>query len=149
MPNLVQNKKARHDYHVLETFEAGIALAGTEVKSCRAHNISLADAHARIISGELYLIGAHIAPYAQGNRNNHAPRRERKLLMHKREVRRLTQELEAKGLTLIPLRFYTTRGKVKVELGLCRGKNVCDKRQDLKKRMHEQETRRAIAAHAR
>lgn len=147
MTTLAQNKKARHDFHVLEKFEAGIALVGTEVKSCRAHSIALTDAYARIIDGELYLIGVHIAEYRQGNRNNHAPRRQRKLLMHKREIRRLTQAIEARGLTLIPLRVYLLRQKIKVELGLCKGKNVRDKRDDIKRRMHEREARSAMEKH--
>lgn len=147
MTTLAQNKKARRDYEVIEKYEAGIALRGTEVKSCRGRNISLADAHARVGRGELWLVGVHIAQYEQGNRNNHPPRRERKLLMHRREIRRLAQAIEAKGLTLVPLRFYLVRGKVKVELGLCRGKHVHDKREDMKKRIHDREARRAMAKH--
>ena len=147
MSTIAQNKKARHDYAVLEKFEAGIALQGTEVKSCRAHNVSLVEAYARMIDGELWLIGAHIAPYNQGNRNNHEPRRNRKLLMHKREIVRMRQPIEAKGLTLVPLRFYLLRSKVKVELGLCRGKNVHDKRESMKKKMQAQETRRVMEKH--
>ncbi len=141
---IVQNRKARHDYHILERFEAGIALTGTEVKSCRQHNVSLADAYARVLGRELYLIGAHIAPYEQGNRNNHPPRRDRKLLMHRREIQRLSQQIEAKGLTLIPLRVYFKNSRVKVELGLCKGKQTHDKRQDMKKKMHDLEARRAM-----
>lgn len=145
MKVLVQNRKARHDFQVLDTLEAGIQLQGTEVKSCRANNISLADAYAKVENGELWLHGVHIAPYDQGNRNNHPPRRARKLLVHKREIRRLSRETDAKGLTIVPLKVYLNpRNKVKVELGLCRGKNVHDKRQDLKKRVHERETRAAL-----
>lgn len=141
---LAQNKKARHDYAVLDTLEAGIALTGTEVKSCRARNVSLAESYARLFGGELYLVGAHIAQYEGGNRNNHEPRRDRKLLMHKREIRKLVQQLEAKGLTLVPLRLYLKRQKIKVELGLCRGKNVHDKREALKRKTHEQEAQLAV-----
>ena len=145
MKILVQNRKARHDYEVLDTLEAGIRLQGTEVKSCRAHNLSLADAYAKVENGELWLQGMHIAPYEQGNRNNHAPRRRRKLLLHRREIRRLARDTEARGLTLVPLKVYLNdRSKVKVELGLCRGKNVRDKRQDLKKKTHEREVRNAL-----
>jgi SsrA-binding protein len=146
MKILVQNRRARHQYHVEESFEAGIALRGTEVKSCRAGNISLNEAYARVIDGELWLMGSHIAPYEQGNRNNHEPVRNRKLLMHRREIVRLRQATEAKGLTLVPLKVYLSNGRVKVEVGLCRGKNVRDKRQDMKKRDDERETRRAVAS---
>jgi len=142
---LAQNKKARHDYYVLETVEAGVVLQGTEVKSCRAGNVSLADAHARAGNGELWLVGAHIAQYSHGNRNNHEPRRDRKLLLHKREIRRFAQAIEAKRLTLIPLRVYLAHGKIKLELGLCRGKQAHDKRETLKRQMHEREARRAMA----
>ena len=145
MKNISQNKKARHDYAVLDTIEAGIQLFGTEVKSCRAGAVSLIDSYARIIDGELFLIGAHIAPYMQGNINNHKPRRDRKLLLHKREILRLQKSIEAKGMTVIPLSFYfNDRGKVKVQLGICRGKNVRDKRESLKRDQAEMEIRRAM-----
>jgi len=147
MPPIVQNRKARHDYHVIETFEAGIALVGTEVKSCRARDVALVDSHVRVRKGELWLVGAHIAEYKAGNRNNHEPRRDRKLLLHKREIARLAQAVEAKGLTLVPLSFYFTRQKVKVQLALCRGKRDHDKRDAMKERMHEREARRAIERH--
>jgi SsrA-binding protein len=133
--NIAQNKKARHDYAILDSFEAGIELTGTEVKSCRAGGVSLVDSYATVIDGELKLIGTHIAPYEMGNRFNHEPRRQRRLLMHKREIGRLKKSVEQKGLTLVPLSFYfNSRGKVKVNLGLCRGKNVGDKRESLKAR---------------
>ena len=145
MKNIAQNKKARHDYAVLESFEAGIELTGTEVKSCRASGVSLVDSYAKVENGEMFLLGAHIAPYRQGNRNNHAPRRNRRLLMHKREIARLKKSVEAKGLTLIPLSMYfNDRGIVKVQLGLCRGKNVHDKRETLKKDQAEREMRKAM-----
>ncbi|MBP1582654.1 MAG: SsrA-binding protein SmpB [Victivallales bacterium] len=144
--NICQNKKARHDYTVLETFEAGIALTGTEVKSCRANGVSLTDAYAQAdAKGNLNLLGANIALYDQGNRNNHEPRRTRRLLMHKREILRLRKSVEQKGLTLIPLSFYfNDEGKVKVELGLCRGKNVHDKRESMRKQDDEREMSRAM-----
>ena len=147
MKTISQNKKARHDYVVLEKFEAGIALTGTEVKSCRAGGVSLVDAYASIYEGNMQLTGVHIAPYEQGKRNNHEARRPRRLLMHKREILRLKKSIEAKGLTLVPLAFYfNDQGKVKVEMGLCRGKNVHDKRDALKKREDDLDMRRALTA---
>ena len=143
--SIAVNRKARHEYQVLENFEAGIVLTGTEVKSCREAGVNLTDSYAAIQGGELFLIGTHIAPYAQGNIFNHEPRRKRKLLMHRREILRLKRNIEAKGLTLIPLAFYFgNRGRIKVELGLCRGKNTVDKREDLKKKMDDIEVRRAM-----
>ena len=142
--SIAVNRKARHDYQVLENFEAGISLTGTEVKACREAGVSLTDSYAAVQGGELYLVGAHIAPYAQGNIFNHEPRRKRKLLMHRREILRLKKSIEAKGLTLIPLSFYFgNRGRIKVELGLCRGKNTADKREALKKKMDDIEMNRA------
>jgi len=139
------NRKARHDYAVLETYEAGISLTGTEVKSCRAAGVNLSDSYACIINGELKLIGTHIALYDQGNIFNHEPKRQRTLLMHKREILRLKKSIEAKGLTLIPLSMYfSLKNKVKVELGLCRGKNTVDKREDIKKRLDELDIKRAM-----
>lgn len=145
MKNISQNKKARHDYAVLDSYEAGIELTGTEVKSCRAGAVSLTDSYAKVEGGEMFLLGMHIAPYLQGNRNNHLPKRNRRLLLHKREISRLKKNIEAKGLTLIPLSLYfNDRGIVKVQLGLCRGKNVHDKRESLKKSQDEREIRRAM-----
>ena len=147
---LVSNRKARHEYDILETFEAGIVLTGTEVKSCRARNIAFGDAYAKVRDGDLWLVGVHIAEYTQGNRANHNPTRDRKLLLHRREIRRLRQAVEARGLTLVPLRFYlSNRNLVKVELGLCRGRNVRDKRENLRKKAHDRETARAIAEQKR
>ena len=134
-----QNKKARHDYEVLDSLEAGIALTGTEVKSCREHNVSLRESHARILDGELWLIDAHIAPYKQGNISNHEPRRKRKLLVHKSQLRRLAQATEAKGLTLVPLKMYFSRNRAKIELGLCRGKRKYEKRESMKRKLHKRE----------
>lgn len=147
MTTLARNKKAYYDYEILDTFEAGIELQGTEVKSCRNHNIQLADAHARIGDGELWLQGVHIAPYEQGNRENHEPRRPRRLLVHKHEIRHLKQAIEAKGMTLVPLRFYLRRHRIKVEIGLCRGKARHDKRETLKRKIHDREAADAIAKH--
>ncbi len=122
---------------------------GTEVKSCRENNIALVDSYVRPRSGELFLAGVHITPYEKGNRNNHEPRRERKLLMHRREIRKLTQSVETKGLTLVPLSFYLSHGKIKVEVGLVRGKQLYDKRESMKQKQHEIEARKAAAGSRR
>ena len=142
--NLLTNKKAFHDFQVLERFEAGIALRGTEVKSCRGRNLSVADCFVRFTDGEAFLINLHIAPYEHGNRFNHDPKRPRRLLMHKREIRRLAQILKEKGGAVIPLSFYLKEGRVKVELGLAKGKTKGDRRDDLRKRQDVMETRRAM-----
>jgi len=141
---LIRNRKARHDFHVLETYETGIALVGTEVKSCRAHNISMADAYARVEGGELWMYNVHIDEFVHGNRFNHDPRRRRKLLVHRSELRKIKQQLDAKGLTAVPLSLYLKRGKVKVQLGICRGKSKGDKRETVKKREAEIEIRKAL-----
>jgi SsrA-binding protein len=140
------NRRARHDYHVLETFEAGIALRGTEVKSLRAGHMTLKDSYADARDGELYLVGAHISPYEQGSVFNHDPERARKLLMHKREILRLIGQVQEKGLTLIPLKVYFKRGKAKVELGLCRGKHRGDKREAIKEREIKRELDQQLKA---
>ncbi len=142
---LARNKKAYHEYEILEKFEAGIQLLGTEVKSCRANNINLMDGYAKIENDEIWLCNVHIAHYKEGNRFNHEVRRNRRLLMHKREIRRLKQATEAKGLTVVPLSVYFKKQNIKVELGLGRGKSKHDKRETMKRRIHDQETRRAIA----
>ena len=147
MQVLADNRRARHDYQVLDTLEAGIVLTGTEIKSCRARNISLADSYAKGEAGELWLVNVHIAPYAQGNRNNHEPRRPRKLLLKRRELNRLTQAVEVKGLTLVPLKVYLNdRSLVKIELGLCRGRQQHDKRDELKRQDDDREMQRAVRA---
>ncbi|MDR1194690.1 MAG: SsrA-binding protein SmpB [Peptococcaceae bacterium] len=125
---IAENRKARHDYFVLDTYETGIALTGTEVKSLRAGRVNLKESYAQVTGGELYLESAHISPYEQGNRYNPDPLRRRKLLMHKREILRLYGQVKQEGLTLVPLKFYFSRGKVKVELALCKGKKLYDKR---------------------
>ncbi len=134
MSDLARNKKAWHDYTVLETFEAGIALSGTEVKSCRLHNITLTDGYARVVNGQVEMHNVHISPYAMGNRHNHEPVHPRKLLLHRREIRRLATATEQRGCTLIPLSLYLKGGLVKVQLGLCKGKRQADKRESLKER---------------
>ena len=143
---IAQNRKARHDYIVLQTYEAGIALEGTEVKSCRNNGVSMVDCYAVIHSGELRVENLNIAAYAFGNRNNHEPRRTRKLLMHKQEIARLKRSIEEKGMTLIPLSMYFKHGRVKVELGLCRGKNVHDKREALKEKSDQRDIQRVMHA---
>ena len=144
MKIICTNRKARHDYEILETMEAGMVLTGTEVKSLRAGAAQLKDAHAAIERDELFLFNAHISPYEQGNRYNHEPTRTRKLLMHEREIRRLIGKVREKGLTLVPLKLYfNDRGKVKVELGLARGKKTYDKRRDIAERDARREMQRA------
>lgn len=141
---ITQNRKARHDYHILDSYEAGIALTGTEVKSLRAGNMNLKDSYVDVSRDELYLVGAYIAPYEQGNIYNHEPERKRKLLMHKREIQRLAAQVAEKGLTLVPLRVYFKRGKAKVEVGVARGKQTVDKRQTIKERDAKREIERAL-----
>ncbi len=125
---IAQNKKAWHDYFVDEKYEAGIALFGTEVKSIRAGAVNLKDSYCSVKDGELYMLGVHISPYEKGNIFNREPRRERKLLMHKREIMKINGMLTQKGYTLVPLSLYFSGKNVKVELGLCRGKKLYDKR---------------------
>ena len=142
---IARNKKARYQYLILDTFEAGLALQGTEVKSLRDGKCSLAESYARLINGELFLCGAHIDPYKAGGYTNHEPVRDRKLLMHKREIRKIQAQLTEKGLTMVPLSMYFKRGMAKVELALVRGKKLHDKRESLKKRDAERSMRRAMS----
>jgi SsrA-binding protein len=141
---VASNRKARHDYTILDTYEAGLALTGTEVKSLRAGRVSLVDAFAQESGGELWLHGMHIAEYAMGTWTNHPPRRVRKLLLHRGEIDRLVGKLHETGLTLVPLSVYFADGWAKVELGLARGKKAYDKRQDLAKRDADREITRAM-----
>ncbi len=129
--NIAENRRARHDYFIEEVLEAGIALQGTEVKSCRLGKVSLQDSHARVENGEVLLYNVHISPYEQGNRFNHEPRRPRRLLLHKHEILQLFSQVREKGLTLVPLKVYFKNGKVKVELALARGKKLYDKRESI------------------
>lgn len=139
------NRKARFEYEILQTFETGIALQGTEVKSLRAGRINMSDSHCRISAQlEVFLTNLHISPYEFGNRENHDPLRERKVLLHKHQIRRLYGQVREKGLTLIPLKFYFKHGKVKVELGLVRGKKLYDKRESLKKKDSNQDMERNL-----
>ncbi len=140
------NRRARHEFSIDETFEAGLALTGTEIKSVRAGKVNLADAYARIERDEAWLIGAHIAPWAQGNRWNHEPKRTRKLLLHRSEIDELLGRTKAKGQTIVPLRLYITgRGKAKVELGLGRGKQQRDRRREIATRDAARDVARAMA----
>ena len=143
---VAQNRKARHEYSIDETFEAGIALTGTEIKSVRAGKVSLAEAFARIENGEAWLVGANISPWDTGNRYNHEPKRNRKLLIHRDEIVDLLMKTKAKGLTLVPLRMYITgRGRAKLEIALARGKHLHDRRRDIAERDARREVERAIA----
>ena len=142
---VVRNKKARFRYEILDRLECGIALKGTEVKSLRNRQASLEESYARILGDELWLVGCHISLYAQGNLQNHDPTRPRKILVHKREIRKWMPQVRASGLTLVPLDMYfNRRGLVKVTLALVRGKSMADKRQDIKKRDHQREIDRAM-----
>jgi SsrA-binding protein len=140
------NRRARHEYEISDTFEAGIVLTGTEIKSIRAGKVNLADAYARVEKGEAWLIGAHIAPYEAGNRYNHEPRRDRKLLLHRAEINQLMGRAAAKGLTVVPLRLYLTgKGRAKLELGLARGKQLHDKRRAIAERDMRRNLEREMA----
>ncbi|MER5457995.1 SsrA-binding protein SmpB [Micromonospora sp. NPDC002389] len=141
---VASNKKARHDYAILDTYEAGMALTGTEVKSLRAGRASLVDAFAQERDGEMYLHGMHIPEYAQGTWTNHEPRRTRKLLLKRLEIDRLIGKIRESGLTLVPLQVYFSDGWAKVEIGLAKGKKAYDKRQDLAKRDADREIARAV-----
>jgi SsrA-binding protein len=141
---LCSNRKARHHYEILETFEAGIVLTGTEIKSLRDGGASLQDAYVKTMEGELWLVGASIAPYRFGNIYNHAERRERKMLMHKREIVKLRTSVEVKGLALIPLSMYLKKGRVKVLLALAKGKKSHDKRESVKERDDKRDIQRLM-----
>ncbi len=140
------NRRARHEYSIEDTIEAGLALTGTEIKSVRAGKVSLAEAYAAVERGEAWLIGANIAPWEHGNRYNHEPKRNRKLLLHRDQIDELLGRTKSKGLTLVPLRMYITdRGHAKVELGLARGKQLHDRRRDIAERDARRDIERALA----
>jgi SsrA-binding protein len=141
---IVDNRRARHDYHLLERVEAGLVLTGTEVKSLRAGRATLGQAYADVRDGEAWLHGAEIAVYDQGNRANHDPTRPRKLLLHRREIDRLYGQVREKGLTLVPTRLYFKEGRAKIELALARGKNTVDKRRTLADRDAQRQMERAL-----
>jgi len=140
-----RNRKARHEYEILDTHEAGIVLKGPEVKSLRAGQLAFRDAFARVESGEVWLYNLHISPYEQANRANQDPDRVRKLLLHHEEIRRLVSQTDQKGLTLIPLEIYFREGNAKVLLGVARGRRLYDKREKLKKRIQDREAKRAMS----
>ena len=146
---IADNRKAHFDYHVLETFEAGIALLGTEVKGIREGRANLRDAFARVEKGEVWLYNVHINPYSHRGYVDHDPRRRRKLLMHRQEIRKLIGKTVEKGLTLVPTRMYFKSGKVKVAIALARGKQMHDKRETMKRRETERETRAAVKERVR
>jgi SsrA-binding protein len=146
---IVSNRKARHDYAILDTYEAGVVLTGTEVKSLRAGRASLTDAFASVEDGEVWLRGVHIPEYDQGSWTNHEPRRTRKLLLHRKEILRLIGKTRESGLSLVPLSMYFSDGKVKVELALAQGKRAYDKRADLAKRDANREIQRAMGRRAK
>ena len=146
---VAQNRKARHDYHIHDTFEAGIALSGTEVKSLREGRATLSDAFATVDDGEVWLRSAHIPEYSLGTWTNHTARRTRKLLLHRREIDKISRELDAKGSTLVPLALYFVDGYAKVELALATGKREYDKRQTIAERESKREAERALAARTR
>ncbi len=142
---ITKNRHAYHEYLVLEKFEAGIVLQGTEVKSIRVNSaISLKESYVDFTKGEAWLTGARVSPYRQGNINNHDPDRPRKLLLNKREIYKLMRQVEEKGMTVVPLAAYFKEGKVKIEIGLCRGKHLYDKRDTIKKREADREMERAM-----
>ena len=141
---IATNRRARHDYEILESLEAGLVLRGTEVKSLRGSHVTFKDAYAVVKGNELWLVGCHINPYSHGTDANHDPERDRKLLLHRREISRLTGKIAERGLTLIPLRLYFKGGRAKLEIGLGRGKKLHDKRASLRERDSRREVDRAI-----
>ena len=141
---IARNKRARHDYHILDTWEAGIVLTGSEVKSLRNGKANISDAYGIVKDGEVHLLNLHISPYEQASYFNHEPTRTRKLLLHRREIRKMIGSVERQGLTLVPLELYFKRGKEKVAIGLGRGKKLYDKRADEKRRDDERDMQRAV-----
>ena len=142
---IAQNKKARYNYHILDTCEAGIELLGSEVKSCRMGGVNLKDSYARIENGEIYLANAHISPYPYANRFNHDPLRKRKLLLHKREIKKLYGKIRERGQSFICLKIYfNNKGKVKAEMALVRGKKIYDRREDIRKRDLKREAEKEL-----
>ncbi len=141
---MAQNKKARHDYAILNTYEAGLVLTGTEIKSIRAKRVNLTDGFAQVRNGEAWLMNIHISEYTQGNRFNHDPLRNRKLLLHKKEIARLAGETQDKGITIVPLRIYLKNGFAKVLLGVAKGKHEYDKRETIKRRDQDRQIARVM-----
>ena len=149
LPRVAQNKKAYHDYFVLETYEAGIELFGTEVKSIRGGKVNLKDAWCSIDGGEIFVNGMHVSPYEQGNIFNRDPLRTKRLLLHKKEIRRFYAQVKQEGLAIVPLSVYFKMGRAKVEIGLCKGKKLYDKREDMAKRSAKRDIERAIKGQSR
>ena len=143
---IARNKRARHDYHILDSWEAGLVLTGTEVKSLREGKATMADAYAVVNGGEVFLLNLHISPYDKGNQFNHEPTRTRKVLLHRKEIRKLIGAVERQGLTLIPLELYFRNGVAKVNLALGKGKQLHDKREDIRRRDDEREMARVARA---
>ena len=146
---IAENRKARHDYHVLDTFEAGVALLGTEVKAIREGRVNLRDSYARVQDGEVWMMTVHISPYSHRGYAEHAEMRQRKLLLHQHEIRKLVGQTAEKGLTLVPLELYFKKGRVKVLLALAKGKQTHDKRETIRKREVDRETRAAVKSRQR
>lgn len=146
---VASNRRATHDFEILDRFEAGMVLQGSEVKSLRAGKANLKDSYAHVKDGEVFLAGAYIAPHSFSRDGGHEPERERKLLLHKSEIERLASQLAEKGLTLVPMRIYFVEGKAKIELGLGRGKRTIDKRQSIKEREQKREMERALRSRTR
>lgn len=144
---IATNRRARHDYDILDEWEAGLVLTGSEVKSLRAGKADLKDSFGHVRDGELYLVGAYIAPYSHAREGGHDPERTRKLLLHRRQIDRIAGSLSAKGQTLVPMRLYFKDGVAKVQIGLGKGKRTIDKRSDLRKKEHEREMQRATRRH--
>ena len=147
--DIVNNRHAFHEYHILDTFEAGVVLQGTEVKSVMAARIQLKDSYVSVRDGEVWLFNAHISPYSHGNRQNHEPLRTRKLLLHRREIEKLERETVIKGMTLVITRIYWKNGRIKFELGVAKGKKLYDKRETVKARTIEKETRQELKENTR
>jgi len=146
---ITENRKARHDYHVLETWEAGVSLLGTEVKAIREGRVNLRDSYARIDNGEVWMMNVHISPYSHRGSSDHSELRQRKLLLHSHEIRKMVGNVAEKGLTLVPLEMYFKKGRVKVTLALAKGKQAHDKRETIRKREVDRETRAAIKTRSR
>ena len=146
---IAENRKARHDYHILDSWEAGVALLGTEVKSIREGRVNLRDSYARIDNGEVWMLNVHISPYSHRGSAEHAELRQRKLLLHRDEIRKMVGQVAEKGLTLVPLELYFKNGRVKVQLALAKGKQAHDKRETIRRREVERETRAAVKSRVR
>ena len=146
---IAENRKARHDYHIIESWEAGVSLLGTEVKSIREGRVNLRDSYARVDNGEIWMLNVHISPYSHRGSAEHQELRQRKLLLHRDEIRKMVGKVAEKGLTLVPLELYFKKGRVKVLLGLAKGKQAHDKRETLRRREVDRETRAAVKARSR